>query len=236
MAAELIQRRKLSTEVRERLLSLIHNGDLRPGDRLPSERELMTRYGVGRPAVREAMQSLESDGLIEINHGERARVALISARDMIGRVGQTALHLLQTSPQTLEHLKQARLMFEVGMVRVAARKASPEDITNLEELLRKQKLVESDAKEFVQTDMEFHTAIATISGNPIIAAVSESMLEWLFTFRRDMLRVEGAEKITLSEHRRILKAIRAHDEDAAAQAMTDHLTRSSQRYRALTGS
>jgi DNA-binding FadR family transcriptional regulator len=230
---ELIQRRKLSAEIKDRLLAMIREGGLRPGDRLPSERELMGRYGVGRPAVREAMQSLESDGLIEINHGERAMVVKPDERDIISRIGETALHLLQTSPEALGHLREARLLFEVGMVRTAARKASEEEISRLEEILRRQRTSYTDPAGFVAADMAFHSAIATVSGNPIIVAVSESMLQWLFRFRSDMLRVKGAERITLVEHRRILDAIRAHDEDAATKAMTEHLSRSNARYSAL---
>ena len=230
---EFIQRRKLSAEIKDRLLAMIRNGSLHPGDRLPSERELMARYGVGRPAVREAMQSLESDGLIEIHHGERARIVKPDERDIISRIGETALHLLQTSPEALAHLREARMLFEVGMVRTAARRATEENIQRLEDILHRQRDANENSGAFVAADMEFHSAIASISGNPIILAVSESMLLWLFRFRGDMLRVKGAEKITLTEHKKILDAIGAHDEAGAAKAMTNHLSRSSQRYRAL---
>jgi DNA-binding FadR family transcriptional regulator len=70
-----VRRRKLSENVRERLLEQINEGDLRPGDALPSERELMALYGVGRPAIREAMQQLASLGLIVVRHGDRPRLA-----------------------------------------------------------------------------------------------------------------------------------------------------------------
>lgn len=233
MAEEIIQRRKLSAEVRERLLALIRNGELRAGDRLPSERELMNRYGVGRPAVREAMQSLEGDGLIEISHGERARVSTLDPRSMIGRIGESAQHLLQTSPQTLGHLREARLMFELGMVRTAALKSTSKDMERLDAALAAQERAADDVEAFIHTDMAFHTAIAAVSGNAIIVAVSEGMLQWLFDFRREMLRVDGAEKITLAEHRKILQAIRSHEEEGAVAAMTEHLSRSNQRYRDL---
>ncbi len=230
---EFIQRRKLSTEIKDRLLAMIREGGLHPGDRLPSERELMARYGVGRPAVREAMQSLERDGLIEIHHGERARIVKPDERDIIGRIGETALHLLKSSPAALEHLREARMMFEVGMVRTAAKRATKQDLGRLEDLLRRQRDADENSGAFVAADMEFHSAIASISGNPIIVAVSESMLQWLFRFREDMLRVKGAERITLTEHKKILDAIGAHDEAGAVKAMTNHLSRSNQRYRAL---
>jgi len=228
-----IVRRKLSDEVRDRLLAMIRSGELRPGDRLPSERELMSRFRVGRPAVREAMQALEAAGLIEIHHGERARVALPNTRGMFDRIGETALHLLQSSPQTLEHLKEARILFEVGMVRIAARKATEDDIGRLRVALEHQRCSAGDPAAFVKADMAFHTAIASISGNPICVVLSEAMLEWLFNFRRDMLRVPGSENITLAEHQRLFDAIAAHNEEGAVQAMTGHLTRASELYRIL---
>lgn len=228
-----IVRRKLSDEVRDRLLSLIRSGELNPGDRLPSERDLMERFGVGRPAVREALQSLGSAGLIEINHGERARVAKPDTRSMLDRIGDTMLHLLQTSPKTLGDLKEARLLFEMGMAKIAARNATPEDIATLEQALARQRDSLNDTPAFIRGDMAFHRAIAAISGNSVCAILSEAMLDWLFQFRRDLLRMPGAELITISEHERLLAAITAHDEEEAENAMKDHLTRSSERYRIL---
>lgn len=230
---EPIVRRKLADEVRERLIAMIRRGEIQPGDRLPSERELMTRFEVGRPAVREAMQALKADGFIEISHGERARVTAPDTRDMFGRMGQSVLHLLQTSPPTLEHLREARILFEVGMVRIAARKATTEDIARLQAALEHHRTTAGNEPEFIKADMAFHSTIAAISGNSICVVLSEAMLDWLFTFRRELLRVPGSESLTLSEHQRLFEAISRHDEQESERAMTDHLTRANQRYRAL---
>ena len=233
MSTQPIIRRKLADEVRDRLMAMIRSGELRPGDRLPSERDLMDRFAVGRPAVREAMQSLGSAGLIEISHGERARIAVPDTRNMIDRMGQTVLHLLQTSPTTLEHLKQARIMFEVGMVKMAAKSASAADIQRLNDVLERQRDCQGTPAEFVKGDMAFHAAIALMSGNTVCVVLSEAMLDWLFNFRRDLLRLPGSELITLAEHERLLTAIAAHDVDQAERAMLEHLTRASERYRIL---
>jgi len=233
MSTQPIVRRKLADEVRDRLLTMIRSGELQPGDRLPSERDLMDRFAVGRPAVREALQSLGSAGLIEISHGERARIAVPDTRNMFDRIGQTMLHLLQTSPTTLEHLKEARILFEVGMVKTAAQNATPADILNLEHALEEQRAALENVPEFVKRDMAFHTAIAAISGNSVCVILSEAMLDWLFNFRRDLLRLPGSEFITLAEHQRLLSAIAAHDVAEAERAMLDHLTRANERYRIL---
>lgn len=228
-----IVRRKLADEVRDRLLIMIRGGEFQPGDQLPSERNLMEKFGVGRPAVREALQSLGTAGLIEINHGERARIAIPDTASMFDRIGQTMLHLLQTSPKTLEDLKTSRVLFEVGMAKLAATHATTEDIQSLAEILQKQQAAIPDSVEFVACDVAFHTAIAAISRNSVCKMLSEAMLDWLFHFRRDLLRVPGSEIITMDEHRRIVAAIAAHDAIEAEKAMTDHLTRSDARYRIL---
>ena len=86
---------------------------------------------------------------------------------------------------------------------------------------------------FIILFVAFHIAIAVISGNRVITLLSEAMLDWLFEFRRELLRLPGSELITLAEHERLVSAISAHDEDAAERAMTEHLNRSSERYRIL---
>lgn len=233
---EPIQRRKLYQNVMDRLVDLIRVEGYGPGDALPSEREIMDRYAVGRPAVREALQNLEWMGLITINHGERARVAQPSFRLLLDRVALTAGRILQDSPHGLEDLKQARQMFEGQMVRLAAQRATPADVDRLRERLAEHRKSLSDLRRFLHADMKFHCEIAAITGNAIYPALEEALFGWLGAFHRDLVRLPGAEQVTLQEHARILDAIAANDPDAAEQAMTAHLTRASDLYRrAQTG-
>jgi DNA-binding FadR family transcriptional regulator len=96
---------------------MITSGELQPGDEMPSERELMERFGVGRPAIREAMQALAGMGLVVISHGERAKVLELTAQSIIRQMDMTAKIMLAKSSDTLEHLKSARIFFERGMAR-----------------------------------------------------------------------------------------------------------------------
>lgn len=222
-----IVRRKLSDEVFDRLLKEIEAGVYPPGTHIPSERELMAAYGVGRPAIREAMQRLEKLGLIVITHGERARVSQPTVADVIGQIEHAARHILMTQPHSLSQLQDARIFFEIGMVREAARLAGSEDIARLEAALAAQAAhLHKDSSRFVTADMEFHTTIAGISRNGVLEAVSRAMLHWLSQFHASLLLWKGHETVTLEEHRMILDAIIAHDEDAAAEAMRTHLMRS----------
>lgn len=223
---EPIVRRKLSAEVFARLKAMITGGDLQPGDAMPSERELMERFGVGRPAIREAMQSLAGIGLLAISHGERARVLAMTPRSLFGQVDAAAEIMLQTSPAALGHLKEARIFFERGLVVQAAAKAGPEDVAALEDLLHAQRAALGQAETFIAADMRFHQRIAAIPGNPIFEAVAESMLGWLKQYHTEMLIWTGKENLTLVEHEEIVAAIRARDPAAAEAAMVRHLERS----------
>ena len=221
-----IVRRKLSDEVFDRLLQLIEEGDYEPGDRLLSERELMTRFGVGRPAIREALQTLESHGLIAITHGERARITRPSPSDVISQIEHVAHRHLATSPGSLEHLKEAREFFELGMVREAASRATESDIERLAMALEDHaSTLGRDPAAFVAADMTFHTTIASMTRNPIFESVSVAMLQWLSRFHSGVLRWKGMERQTLAEHQEILETIAKHDQDRAVEAMRAHLRR-----------
>ena len=224
-----IVRLKLSEQVLERLRDMIRSGALRPGDSVPSERELMERFGVGRPAVREALQALHTQGLITISHGERSRVNELSANMVLDQSDKVATVLLDAVPANLEHLKEARRMFELGIIRSAASKATAKDIAKLRTLLERQSAFlvdELDVRGFIEADMAFHNGIAEILDNPVISAASEAMLRWLLDYHVSVLHWSGNEQVTLDEHSRILDRLAANDADGAVAEMQNHLDRS----------
>src|SRR5215475_11264578 len=162
--AEAIQRRKLYQDVLERLMQRIGSGAILPGAQLPSERELMEEYGVGRPAVREALQTLERSGIVEILHGERARVVVPTAERLVAQIAGGAMHLLRSQPDSLEHLKDARLFLETGTARMAAERATDEQVAGLRLAIARQRAAMADVDQFLERDMAFHREIASISG------------------------------------------------------------------------
>lgn len=230
-----IQKRKLADDVRERLMGMIESGELRPGDVLPSEREMMEGLGVGRPAIREAMQALERAGLIQIRHGERARVAEPSMGRMIDQMSDSMKHLLVHSAAGLENLKDARLTFELEMARRAAERHDPADIARLAQTVDEQEASFGNPVAFRLLDGRFHREIAALSGNPIWPALSDALFRWLNDFHVDLVSVPGKERLTTAEHRGIIKAIASGDAEAASRAMRDHLTRASDLYRKPEG-
>ncbi len=227
--AEKIVRLKLSEQVLERLREMIHSGELGPGDVMPSERVLMERFSVGRPAVREALQTLHTQGLITISHGERSRVNELSANLVLDKSDKVAKIFLDAVPANLEHLKEARRMFELGIVRAAAERAVADDVDMLRELLTQQEshlTQDLDVRKFVEADMAFHTGIVGILGNPVISAASSAMLRWLQEYHTTLLHWSGNEQTTLDEHARIVDRIAANDADGAVEEMRSHLDRS----------
>ena len=229
--SEKIVRRRISDAVLDRLKEMIRKGEVSPGHSMPSERQLMERFGVGRPAIREALQSLSNMGLISISHGERARVTELSATTILHQVDTVARMLLSSSPESLENLKQARRFFELGMVREAAVKAAPDTLAELRAILDAQRSHLGKPRAFIQADIRFHRKIAAMSGNPIFVAVSEAMLNWLFQYHTELLIWTGSEDKTLAEHERIIECLAAADPAAAEAAMRQHLDRSGDMYR-----
>ncbi|WP_197945309.1 transcriptional regulator NanR [Oricola thermophila] len=225
-----IRRRKLADEVHDRIISYIQANGLKPGDPLPSERELMNLYEVGRPAIREAMQNLQWMGMVRVRQGERPTVAEPSIETLVGQMAQSMQHLLAHSTTTMEHLKGARVAFETAMASAAARNRTEADIAALREALEKQAALKAEPDRFLRQDGEFHRRIAKMSGNPIFESLSAALFNWLAHFHVDFVRMPGNEELTLEEHRSILDAIAAGDSEAAANRMRDHLNRANKLY------
>ncbi len=227
---EQLHRQKLSDQVFERLWDMIVSGELAPGHYLLSERELMERFGVGRPAAREALQMLANKGLITISHGERSRVNELSASIAFDQVNDIAKLLLSAEPSNLTHLIQIRKILEYGTVRLAAKSCTGEDAEDLRKINAKQRADLGKTKAFIQADMAFHVRIAEITGNPLLKEITRSMLTWLFEFYRPLLYWSGHEDTTLAEHDRLVDILETNDDDAAVEMMREHLNRAEPMY------
>ena len=222
LTPDVIRRRKVYEEVAGRIEALIQAGHYVPGDQLPSERELMEAYGVGRTSVREAMFSLQKMGLLSISSGERARVIAPSARVLVGELSGAARHLL-SQPGGPEHFQQARAFLEMALARHAARHATQAQIMSLAAALDANRRSVDDEAAFNRTDVAFHYVLAEIPQNPIFTALHEAIAQWLVEQCMVSGRVCGSARAACRAHQRIYDAVATRDAEAAELAMQEHL-------------
>ncbi|KPQ22131.1 MULTISPECIES: transcriptional regulator NanR [unclassified Halomonas] len=219
-----IERKTLSEQVAEQLEAEILEGRLSENDQLPSERELMEQFGVGRPAVREALFHLQQLGLIAINSGTRARVIRPTAEAVMARLSGVTRQLL-SKPDGQQYFQEARAMFEISLARYAARNASDEDLARLRGALADNRDAIGDEARFKRSDNEFHGVLASIGRNPIFDAIHVALSEWLDDRRAQVLQQKDEDKAATAAHTDIVEAIESRDPDAAEAAMRRHLDR-----------
>jgi DNA-binding FadR family transcriptional regulator len=216
-----VQRRKVSTEVSERIERMIVSGHLTVGELLPSERELTNLLGVGRTSVREALFALSRKGLISLSAGERPRVTNPNPSHLLDEVSGLAKYFLATEDGARQ-FQDARKLFECAIARRAAEQATAAQIDALRQALELN-LRASDPNDLVRTDMGFHYAIAVISGNRIVTSICDALSDWLSDQRVTAMRVPHAADRAKVQHQRIYRAIAEHNAEAADRAMADHL-------------
>lgn len=230
--AEPVRKKRLYEDVVEQIQTAIVDGSLKPGDFLPAERDLCERFEVSRTAIREALFALQTSGLIELVNGRRARVVEPTAERLIEELSGPA-RLVLTRPERLRQLQDARMLFEGFLARVAARSATAKQIADIEAALQANGQTINDPEGFVRTNIDFHLAIAKVSGNVFIDSLHNAVQAWLAEHRRVAIQQPGAAERAYRRHVEIFEAIRQGDADAAEKAMTAHLQESIDNYWAV---
>ncbi len=218
-SVEPVKSTRIYTEIVRQIRALIADGQLKSGDRLPPERDLAERFRVSRTSVREALRALESTGLVEIRAGEGAFVRPASVEALVEPL---ALVILAQREAAAE-LYEARRLLEPPIAALAARRAGPEEVAELARILDEQAQEVAGGRTGVAQDAAFHTAIAHSAHNRAITRIVSTLVDLLAQIREESLQTPGRPQRSHQDHRRILAAIRAHDAEAARQAMLDHL-------------
>lgn len=223
-------RRRRADDVADHLQLAIESGEFAQGSQLPPEKDLAERFGVGRPAVREALFLLQQQGMVTIMSGTRARVALPSASilndQLIALVKRIAI-----TPEGQGHMEQVRLLFEPGVAWQAARSATDEDIAGLKHKLDLNVAAVGMPSEFVRTDVAFHYELTAITRNPVFAAVYETLFTWLIDQRANTIHMPEADRLSARDHTAIYEAVAARDPMRAFHEMVSHLRLISEMYR-----
>jgi GntR family transcriptional regulator, transcriptional repressor for pyruvate dehydrogenase complex len=195
---------------------LVQNGDLAPGERLPSERELARTLGVSRSTLREAIRALVVMNILVSRHGDGTYVSSLEP----ALLSAPFTFALDTRPALREHLFEARRALETACARLAAERISDEELEELDGLAA----TASEPDELIDRDVELHTAIARATRNPILLALMGSIGTLALESRRASAPLPGQAARSRRDHRGIIAALRRHDPDAAAEAMDRHLT------------
>jgi GntR family transcriptional repressor for pyruvate dehydrogenase complex len=223
-ALQPIQRSPLYEQVVERLRDFIDVEDLRPGDRLMSERELAERLGVSRTSVRQALTVLRVQGLVEIRHGDG--VYLVEPPAQV--IPSLALAVANSE---IDHpmIWEVREGIEVQSARLAARRHTEDDLTAMAGALAAMESSIASGGDGIVGDQHFHRAVAQAAHNELLAQLHDQLRELIDRTSEASLTRPGRPPVSLHEHQEIFAAIERGDEEGAVEQMREHIVVSAQR-------
>lgn len=218
-----IKTRKIYEEIVERIREFITSGELQPGDRLPSERDMAERLQVSRASVREAFSALEMLGLLEIRTGEGTYIRQVN----IESVMSSLTWVLYMEKDAVLELLEVRKILEVQVAALAAQRANPEDLQNIEEALKQMYQDLQNVRLGEHADERFHFAIAQATHNKILihlmSALSDTMERTLKASRSKLYEGKDMPERLYKEHALIYEAIRQQEPSEASERMFAHL-------------
>jgi len=217
-----IPRANLTEEIVKRIISLINDLRMKPGDKLPTERELITTFRVGRSSIREALKILSAIGVVRIVAGAGM---FVGNGNLSLLAKPLSLGFLRGGRGTAE-LIEARRLLEVELAGLAAVRATPEEIDAIEKGLAEMEATQHDLERYIESDIRFHGAIARGAHNDVLLDLLETLQHiirhWIV---KSIEEFEGRPS-SIHEHVPIYDAIKAHDAVRARTAMNEHLEKS----------
>jgi GntR family transcriptional repressor for pyruvate dehydrogenase complex len=233
---EPIRPKKISEEIVSQVKQLISKGELKPGDRIPSERELATMLGVSRPSVREAIMVLEAMGFLESRQGGGTYVKALTEASIMNPLAKL---VEMRDPELLRSLAEVRMGLESWSAHLAAQRATDADIA---EMRRLYKIMEKEAAKggwSPDIDAEFHYAITAASHNSLQMHVLDSIHSLFHATIQvalmEFYQQEGHVQLLLAHHHDIMEAIAARDPELARSKMVEHLAMVEEKMAQLLG-
>ncbi len=216
-------------EITRKLLDYLLSGEIEPGTKIPSERQLAEGLGVGRSAVREAIKSLSLLGLLDVRQGDGTYLSR-SGSDLLPRVIEWGL--LLEEPRIMD-LLEARAEIEVVVAGLAATRGDVEAVDRVRERFEAMRVADerNDIDAYVEADLAFHLEIARTSGNEVMANIVTSLRSLLRVWAERVLHHAGETRTSLPMHEAIVDAIASGDAEAARAAMRAHMARAHRRLR-----
>ncbi len=222
-----LKKTRLYEEVADQIKQAIYEGQMNPGDRLPSERELGQLFNVGRPTIREALRTLSVMGLIEINPGFKgSTIKKIDITQYMEAVREQLAWLINADENTLKELWEVRKYIELGIAHAAAENATKDDFKKLEHLLKEMRACSDDIEAYFHLAVEFHQQLALASKNKIFFLIWEMFHDVLLKGYVPILQdifPEGPSKL-LEANIVLFKAIKSGNPKAIEKAMQFHVS------------
>lgn len=216
-----LKRMSAADEAFKALHDMIMSGQLKHGDKLPSQGKLAEQFGLSRNTIREAINKLAAMGLLAVKQGIGT---LINISSPSAYMASLADHLL-LQPATVRDFMEARAIIEIAAVRLAVSRVDANAVTQLEINVAKQRdaLKNKDAQAFVACDVEFHTSLAKLGGNKVLPQFLGATTDLLSQFIQEVSLLPHATRNAFSFHRDIFRLICRRDADGAECKMIEHL-------------
>ena len=214
-----IEKKRAYEDIVKQIRTLIERGKLKRGDQLPVERELSETFKVSRATVREAIFNLEVMRLVQRRQGDGTYVIASSEETLVQPLAAALFH----ERDDIIDIFSIRKMIEPEVAQLASANATPEEIAELEELLKEQEEEIAGGKPPIQTDTDFHHLLARMSRNRVLERLLLALVDLLRRTRENYLQTSERMGRSLRGHREILKAIKNGQGKVARQAMRRHL-------------
>lgn len=222
---EPIEQKSLVAEITGRLMDYLLSGEIKPGERLPAERQLSESLGVGRTALRESLKALNVLGLVDVRRGDGTYLKEADS-PLLPRVIEWGL--LLGEKRTMD-LMEARQEIEVILARLAAARRDERAVGDLRGLLERMEGSSSDPEGFVEADVAFHLRLAESAGNLVLRDTLSSIQALLRTWISTVISSEGNTEVSYREHVPIFEAVEKGDPETAAAAMREHMEAAAER-------
>ena len=214
-----VRKKRAYEDIVIQIRHLIEKGRLKRGDQLPTERELSETFKVSRATVREAILSLETMKLVDRRQGDGTYVIASSEEALIQPLAASLFH----ERDDILDIFSLRKIIEPEVAQLASENGTPEEIHELEKILREQEQEVSNGKNPIQRDSNFHHLLARMAKNRVMERLLLALVDLLGKTREKYLQTEERKQKSLQGHRNILEAVRNGNGKAARQAMSRHL-------------
>jgi GntR family transcriptional repressor for pyruvate dehydrogenase complex len=214
-----IKKTRVAEEVADRIRVLMLDGTFPPGEPLPSERHLAERFGVSRGSIRDALRTLETIGLLETRHGQGTYPHELSVDRLVAPLASVMAYRSDLQDELLD----VRRMFEPAVARVAAQRATEEDLADLQRILDTQRQKLKTGQSAIVEDTAFHAILARSTRNRVVMSIMATLNGLLVDSRTQSLQQKGRPARSIDGHEAVVAALRRRDAEGASQAMYTHI-------------